>query len=70
MTLIDALREAMYILDASIEEKSKDEELSDVEIEDMIAELETIVDALQYELECRQEACHAASDQSTRRLEI
>lgn len=58
--LCDKINRAVGLLRGWTAEKTKDGELSDTEIEQLIGEIETITAALQYELECRQEACQQA----------
>ncbi len=58
--LCEKINRAVGLLQGWTAEKTKDDDLSDAEIEQLIGELETITAALQYELECRQEACQQA----------
>lgn len=70
MVLIEAVTEAVGLLQGFTAQKTADGELTDDEIETMIGELTAIIDALQYELECRQEAYGTASPAGERKLKI
>jgi hypothetical protein len=58
--LCEKINRAIGLLQGFTAEKTRDDDLSDTEIEQLIGELETITAALQFELECRQEACQQA----------
>lgn len=61
--LTERINAAIGLLQGFTAQKTKDGELTEDEIEQMLGELDVIKEALQYELECRQEACMAAAAQ-------